>query len=511
MEQILNNIEEGIIIIDCIGTILFCNNSALKFLKYSQKELLKKNIFNTIMKKCSSKINTDIVEKHEVLNRFKEQLIVEGKFISFNWKNKDVFSFIFKIEEIDMKKLSEKLYYELKKNRETEDELEGFLSTAADCMTIVDNSGYFKKINVGWKTNLNWSVEDFEGKSWYNMVHPDDIEELKEKFRQAKKTGEVVRTVGRFKSKKEKWFWIATSSVYDDNREVFINTSKDITEEKKIEKERLKYEKLKELESLRDDFFANISHEFKTPLNIILSLIQLMDLSIKEKVAKVEPEEKFERYIEEIKQNSFRLLRLSNNIIDMTKIDSGLYSLHKTNCNIVNLLDGIVDSISEYVKDRGIELIFDPACEEVITACDKEKVQRIILNLISNSIKYGESKGKILISLNVENNCVVIGVKDNGIGIPKENLGTIFEKFKQVDSTFTRKVEGSGIGLSLVKSLVEMHDGDIYIESEEGKGTNVVFYLPIIVLDNVDEKEIIQGEQLEECRGWKVEFADIYD
>lgn len=189
MEQILNNIEEGIIIIDCIGTILFCNNSALKFLKYSQKELLKKNIFNTIMKKCSSKINTDIVEKHEVLNRFKEQLIVEGKFISFNWKNKDVFSFIFKIEEIDMKKLSEKLYYELKKNRETEDELEGFLSTAADCMTIVDNSGYFKKINVGWKTNLNWSVEDFEGKSWYNMVHPDDIEELKEKFRQAKKTG----------------------------------------------------------------------------------------------------------------------------------------------------------------------------------------------------------------------------------------------------------------------------------------------------------------------------------
>lgn len=510
MEQILNNIEEGIIIIDCKGTILFCNNSALKFLKYSQKELLKENIFDTIMN-CSFKIDTDIVRKYEVLNRFKEKLLIEGKFISIKWKSKEAFSFIFKIEEIDMKKLSERLYYELKKNRETEDELEGFLSTAADCMTIVDNKGNFKKISVGWKSNLNWSIEDFQGGSWYQMVHPEDVEELKEKFRQAKKTGEVVRTVGRFKSKKNKWFWVATSSVYDKNRKVFINTSKDITEEKKIEKERLKYEKLKELENVRNDFFANISHEFKTPLNIILSLIQLMDFSIKEKLTKVEPEEKFKRYIQGIKQNSFRLLRLSNNIIDMTKIDSGLYSLHKTNCNIVNLIDNIVDSISEYVENKGIELIFDPACEEVITACDKDKVQRIILNIISNSIKYIEGKGKILISLNVENNCVVISVKDNGIGISKENLGTIFEKFKQVDSTFTRKVEGSGIGLSLVKSLVEMHDGDIYIESEEGKGTNVAFYLPIVILDNIDKNQVILGNYLEENRGWKIEFADIYD
>ena len=246
-------------------------------------------------------------------------------------------------------------------------------------------------------------------------------------------------------------------------------------------------------------------------VNIILSLIQLMDFSIKEKLTKVEPEEKFKRYIQGIKQNSFRLLRLSNNIIDMTKIDSGLYSLHKTNCNIVNLIDNIVDSISQYVENKGIELIFDPACEEVITACDKDKVQRIILNIISNSIKYIEGKGKILIRLNIENNCVVISVKDNGIGISKENLGTIFEKFKQVDSTFTRKVEGSGIGLSLVKSLVEMHDGDIYIESEEGKGTNVAFYLPIVILDNIDKNEVILGDYLEENRGWKIEFADIYD
>ena len=233
-----------------------------------------------------------------------------------------------------------------------------------------------------------------------------------------------------------------------------------------------------------------------------------MDFSIKEKVTKVEPEEKFEKYIEGIKQNSFRLLRLSNNIIDMTKIDSGLYSLHKTNCNIVTLIDDIVDSISQYVKCRGIELVFDPACEEVITACDRDKIERIILNIISNSIKYIEGRGKILIKLAVENNCVVISVQDTGIGISRENLETIFEKFKQVDATLTRKVEGSGIGLSLVKSLIELHDGDIYIESEEGKGTKVSFYLPIIILDKDENNSEVY---LEENRGWKIEFADIYD
>lgn len=507
MEQILNNIEEGIIIIDDIGKIVFCNKGALKFLKYSSKELLDKNMFKSIMN-YDLKIDIEVMKKYELINRFKERLSVEGQFVASKWKNRDVFSFIFKIEEIDMKKLSEKLYYELKKNREMEDELEGFLSTATDCMSIVDDRGRFKKISVGWKSNLNWSMDDFDGRTWLDMVHPDDFEELREKFRKAKKSGEVIRAVGRFKSKKGKWFWIDTSSIYDKNRKVFINTSKDITEEKKIEKERLKYEKLKELENVRNDFFANVSHEFKTPLNVILSLIQVMALEVKEKVVKIEPTEKFEKYIQSIKQSSFRLLRLSNNIIDLTRIDSGLFRLHKTNCNIVALIDDLVDSISEYVKCKGRELIFDPLCEEVITACDKDVVERIILNIISNSIKYTKEKGKILISLNVENNCVVISVKDNGIGIPKENLSTIFEKFKQVDSTLTRKVEGSGIGLSLVKCLVEMHDGEIYIESDEGKGTNVSFYLPIMTLD---EKSIVSEQNLDENRGWRIEFADIYD
>ena len=103
---------------------------------------------------------------------------------------------------------------------------------------------------------------------------------------------------------------------------------------------------------------------------------------------------------------------------------------------------------------------------------------------------------------------MVISVEDNGIGISKENLDIIFERFKQVDSTFTRKVEGSGIGLSLVKSLVEMHDGEIYVESEEGKGTKVKFYLPILILD---EEETVFEHNLNENNVWRIEFADIYD
>lgn len=507
MEQILNNIGEGVIIVNCNGEILFCNSSALRYLKYAQDELKSENLFMTVMR-YSHKIEADVSKQYELINRFNEKQTVEGKFIPSKWEGKDSFSFIFKIEEINMKKLSEKLYYELKKNRETEAELEGFLSTATDCMTIVSEDGKVEKINVGWRNSFDWTIEDFKYISLREIIHPDDIEKAIKKLNNSKESCELVRFEGRIKNKAGKWLWISTSSVFDKDRRVFISTSKDITEEKRIEEERKKYERLRELENVKSDFFANISHEFKTPLNIILSLIQLMDYSIEENMVKIEPVDKFKKYIQGIRQNSFRLLRLSNNMIDMTKIDSGFYKIHKNNCNIVHLIDNIVDSISEYVECKGIELIFDPACEELITACDEEKIERIMLNILSNSIKYIEGKGKILIRLNVENGCVVISVEDNGIGISKENLDIIFERFKQVDSTFTRKVEGSGIGLSLVKSLVEMHDGEIYVESEEGKGTKVKFYLPILILD---EEENVLEHNLNENHVWRIEFADIYD
>lgn len=262
------------------------------------------------------------------------------------------------------------------------------------------------------------------------------------------------------------------------------------------------------------NFFSNMSHEFKTPLNIIFSALQLIEHGIKNNDIKVYNEFNLEKYITSIRQNSYRLLRLVNNILDISRFNMGYFDLNLENCNIVYLVEDIVTSIVKYIEGKNIDLIFDTEFEEIILACDSEKIERIILNLISNSIKYTIKEqtrhGKIEVDLSVRNNEVLIAVKDNGIGISKEEIELIFNKFKRVDNKLNRKTEGSGIGLSLVKALVEMHKGKIWAESEVGKGTKIVFSIPIKTVNeySVYNNEIVKLESTEKCN---LEFSDIYE
>jgi len=246
----------------------------------------------------------------------------------------------------------------------------------------------------------------------------------------------------------------------------------------------------------------------RTPLNVIVATIQLFELYSKSNSELIN----IRKYIKILKQNSQRLLRIINNLIDITRIDSGLLELTLKNENIVNVVEEIVLSIVEYARTKEIELTFDTTVEELITAIDIEKFERIILNLLSNSIKYTEKGGHIYVHVSDEKeNTVIISVKDTGIGIPKDKQETIFERFIQVDQSLTRSHEGSGIGLSLVKSMVEMHGGRVFVQSEEGKGSEFIIELPIVVMDDEKSKDddilanySVRAGRIEE------EFSDVY-
>jgi len=195
----------------------------------------------------------------------------------------------------------------------------------------------------------------------------------------------------------------------------------------------------------------------------------------------------------------------------MTRIDNGYYELKLGNHDIVNVVEEITLSVAQYTEGKGIELIFDTNCEEHIIACDPEKIERILLNLLSNSIKYTKENGSIRVNLDVNEDNINVSVKDDGEGISKSKLPIIFDRFVQGDSTLTRTCEGSGIGLSLVKSLVEMHDGKINVNSEEGIGTNFEFYLPNKTTtypeDKLNRSYISENNRIEMCN---IEFSDIY-
>nr|WP_241393776.1 HAMP domain-containing sensor histidine kinase [Clostridium saccharobutylicum] len=191
------------------------------------------------------------------------------------------------------------------------------------------------------------------------------------------------------------------------------------------------------------------------------------------------------------------------------KNEFGLFKVNLSNENIVDVTEEIVQSISQYINAKHINIIFDTNTEEKIIACDPEKIERVILNLISNAIKFTNTDGSIFVNVIDKGDTVEIYVKDTGIGIEEKHLKNIFERFEQVDKSISRNAEGSGIGLSLVKSIVNMHGGKISVESEVGKGSIFKIELPVKIVE-----EIEVCEQTKACNNKiemiNVEFSDIY-
>ncbi|MCY6484933.1 Cache 3/Cache 2 fusion domain-containing protein [Clostridium aestuarii] len=277
-----------------------------------------------------------------------------------------------------------------------------------------------------------------------------------------------------------------------------------VKENKRLFEKTVKYDKLK------TEFFANLSHELKTPLNIIFSTAQLFSLYVNDDTKEVNTV-KLNKYTDILKQNCYRLLRLVNNLIDVTKIDSGYMQLNAQNENIVEVIETITLSTAEYVQGKCRTIIFDTDTEEKIMAIDAEKLERIMLNLISNAIKFTKPGDEININIFDKNDYVLVSVKDTGIGIPEDKQEKIFERFKQVDPLLNRNHEGSGIGLSIVKSLVEMHDGKISVKSEYGKGTEFIIELPVKIIsdDNADLTNKFTSQT--NVQKTEIEFSDIYN
>ena len=173
--------------------------------------------------------------------------------------------------------------------------------------------------------------------------------------------------------------------------------------------------------------------------------------------------------LESINLNSYRLLKISNNIIDMTKAESGMLKLNLETCNIVSIVEEVFDISVEVANKKNIYMTFDTVCEEIKTAVDIVQIRRVILNLLSNAIKFTPEAGNINLFIwkNLDN--IVIEVVDSGVGIPKEKLNEIFHSFYQIENLYTRSSEGSGIGLSIIKEIVQMHGGKIEVESEVGE------------------------------------------
>jgi len=236
-------------------------------------------------------------------------------------------------------------------------------------------------------------------------------------------------------------------------------------------------DKIMELDKIKSRFFANISHEFRTPLSLILGPLE------KRLSTKQPPED--QRDIELMHRSASRLLSLVNQLLDLSKLEDGSLSLRVTEQDITQSVSSIASQFASMAEARGIHFVVN-STEPISIFIDSDKITKIISNLLSNAFKFTAAGGSITVvvkkgdaNFKYAEGYAEILVVDTGVGIDAEHLPRIFNRFYQVDNSVTREYEGSGIGLSLTKELVDLHHGDISVSSTMGKGSTFVVTLPL--------------------------------
>jgi len=372
------------------------------------------------------------------------------------------------------------------------------LETILDGIIAFDNNGKVTGSNHAAKELLK--IEDEQGQSIEELKFNNDF--IYEGYQHALK-GCIWRKSIEWNTSSEKVLSI-DCSIYpikgpEDRVEGVIVVLHDYTESRLLNE-------AKEYDKLKTEYFANLSHEFRTPLSVIYASAQLLKWNSKnDNIHQVRSA--IDKSVATVRQNINRLTRLIDNIIFVTKADTGFIQLELRNNNIVSVVEEVTLSVVDLIENKDISIEFDTDIEEIIIAIDADKIERIILNLLSNSVKFTPSGGSIYVKVMEGEKFITISVKDNGIGIPKDKQDIIFERFRQVDKSISRNHEGSGIGLSLVKSFVELHGGSIRVESSLGYGSEFIIQLPNIQLQG--DSDSFESESFNSGKT-EIEFSDIY-
>ncbi len=342
------------------------------------------------------------------------------------------------------------------------------------------------------------------------FIDRESAERMMDGDRRIMGQNEAMVTEDRIRTKNgEEIFFTSRVPWHDENGNVMgiVGIARNITERKNLE---LTLEKqraeLEERNKLTLDFFINISHEFKTPISALMLALEIVSRGLE--TNEIDGKALLDQ-AEVIRRNALRLSRLVENLLDITKIDAGFMSPKLKLVDIVSLIADIVASMKSYTEQKGLKLSFLSSVDTLFAATDSQFIERIVLNIVSNAINHTATGGTIKIKLQNNKRTFTITIQDNGKGIPQDKQAIIFERFRQVDASFTRSSKGSGIGLAITKSLVELLGGRISLKSAIGKGSEFKICLPRTATDNAysSDKDYMQMQKRIETEFSNIDFT----
>jgi len=490
--QVLAKIDNAVISTDINGMIISWNNAAEQIYEYKASEAIGSNVamlyFPEDLECLQSLVFEPLLRKgnHEIelRNRTKSgrRIYVDLRLSVIKDDLDNIVSVLGCSSDITERKQAQAKYQSLI------EQIPGVVYTSP--LTATTKHAY---ISPQIQSLLGVSQEVWEAgflNSWSDHVHPEDRDWVLEKFRDSVANKTLFQAEYRMITVDGRIIWIKDTArlalADDDQTWILQGLAIDVTNRKQAEANLIESNhnlaitnaKLAHATRLKDEFLANMSHELRTPLNAILGMSE----NLQEQVfGPIREEQKLA--LQTIEQSGTHLLELINDILDLAKIESGQINL---NCSLVNIAE-LCQSTINFVKQQSIqknirlELKIEPNLPRIF--CDQRRIRQVLINLFNNAVKFTDSGGSVALEVTHHHtgssSLIRIAVIDTGIGIAAENINKLFQSFVQIDSALNRQYSGTGLGLSLVKKIVEMHGGNVGVQSEFGVGSTFVIDLPI--------------------------------
>jgi PAS domain S-box-containing protein len=524
-EAALHNANDIIILFSSEGNILKVNKKAIDSYGYNEEELLSKNIFELRNRGKLELVNTQL-EKAK---------LGEIEFETIHYR-KDGSSFPVEVKSIGIEINNHRFVLSIVrditnriKNEEETRELASLVENTEDAIIGKNLKGIITSWNRGAEEIYGYKREEAIGKYISLIIHEEKIDDFY-KIMKKIKNGDKVKGFESIRKKKNGKLInvaITVAPIYDLEGNLIgaSNITRDITEEKKIEKElRDKYDEIstlyeeliaieeelrtnyQELEKAKEEadkankakseFLANMSHEIRTPMNGIIGVIDLL------KLTKLNNNQK--EYLDMLSHSSRLLLGILNSVLDISKIESGKFELNLKPFNLKKTLDRTIKELSIACNNKNLEVFYyiDPYINFNLIG-DEIRLNQVLINLINNAIKFTE-KGQIVFKvkkLDSTNNKLILefSVRDTGIGIKEDFKNDIFKKFVQQDMTYTKKYDGTGLGLAISRDIAKLMNGDIWFDCIENKGSTFYFtaeFLLDYTKDTDDENSDLSDEKI---------------
>ncbi|MPM36328.1 Sensor histidine kinase RcsC [bioreactor metagenome] len=457
------------------GQIIDANEKACEMFGYTKEEWQKINMVNLLPSNLrdGGRLGLEELRKTKYVHVETVYIKASGEMLDVEIRSKVLDGYsdlaLAVVRDISGKKKAEE------KISRSEKKYRSLFEKSNDAIIIHDFNGQILDVNKTTCQILGYSEEELKQKSILELFSPEYKEKVKAAIIEVRTTGSTCKETKLKRSDGTIIFMDFNASLLQAQQNTIQAVGRDITDRMKAEEAMIKARiEAENASRIKSEFLANMSHELRTPLN---SIIGFSDILIERVFGELN--ERQLKYVTNISVSGKHLLGLINDILDLSKVEAGKMELHYSEFSVASVFDEVKSTLTPLSQTKLTEMDFKLDLDFGNIQADRSRLIQILYNLVSNAIKFTPEKGKVSVSCKKNGNIAIFSVTDTGIGISSEDQKKLFQPFTQIDSSSAKQYCGTGLGLVLVKKLVELHCGKIWVESEVEKGSRFTFELPL--------------------------------